>query len=246
MGNIQYIGHGKLESSPENFSILHVVSHELGHVQEFKNEAFRENRDITDIRVKIDWEMRPNGQIVAVSGETSATTRAKSEKNQSLEPYSGPKFPLDPKATGLGNPNGEKKPAEMDPKSSDTEKSPKEKIDSHKEIREINLMARKESLEARLKQVNSELEAIQASRRFQSSQIGEEGNRQSELERERRKMEEELRILRLEENTQKNFQFLSEAQRKIMENSFSLGVDNAGIRLGLPGNKSGSLLDTFS
>lgn len=77
--NVHYIGHGQLESSPENFSALHVISHELGHVSEFKSEARRLGMDIADVNVHIHYELR-NGKLVAVGGETEATYLPKKEK----------------------------------------------------------------------------------------------------------------------------------------------------------------------
>ena len=78
---IYYIGHGQLESSAANNSILHVISHELEHVAEFKNEAVREGSEIKEIDVSIQYEIR-NGKLVAVSGETSATTQKKEPENK--------------------------------------------------------------------------------------------------------------------------------------------------------------------
>lgn len=86
---VNYAGHGQLESAPESLSALHVISHELGHAAEFKNEAFREGRDVQSVQVKINYELR-DGRMVAVSGETHAVTRpkSKSEEDPALTPYS--------------------------------------------------------------------------------------------------------------------------------------------------------------
>lgn len=71
--SVKYIGHGQLESAPQASSILHVISHELGHVAEFRNEAIRDSAEIRSLDVSIEYEMR-DGKLVAVAGETRATT----------------------------------------------------------------------------------------------------------------------------------------------------------------------------
>ncbi len=80
--SVQYIGHGQLESSPQSTSVLHVISHELGHVAEFRNEAIRDRAEIRSLEVSIHYEMR-DGKMVAVAGETRATTVKKPEKETS-------------------------------------------------------------------------------------------------------------------------------------------------------------------
>ncbi|TGK03198.1 hypothetical protein EHQ53_07065 [Leptospira langatensis] len=80
--SVQYIGHGQLESSPQSTSVLHVISHELGHVAEFRNEAIRDNAELRSLEVSIHYEMR-DGKLVAVAGETKATTVKKPEKDSS-------------------------------------------------------------------------------------------------------------------------------------------------------------------
>lgn len=78
--SVQYIGHGQLESSPQSMSVLHVISHELGHVAEFRNEAIRDKAELRSLEVSIHYEMR-DGKLVAVAGETRATTVKKSEES---------------------------------------------------------------------------------------------------------------------------------------------------------------------
>lgn len=70
--NVHYIGHGQLESSAENFSTIHVISHEMNHVSEFKSEANKLGMDIADLNIHVHYELR-NGKLVAVAGETEAT-----------------------------------------------------------------------------------------------------------------------------------------------------------------------------
>lgn len=81
---LHYIGHGQLESSPASTSVLHVISHELDHVAEFKSEAAKTNSDINSLDVKINYEFR-NGKMVAVSGETSVAMTSKTENQPKKE-----------------------------------------------------------------------------------------------------------------------------------------------------------------
>lgn len=221
MSSIQYIGHGRLESSPENFSILHVVAHELSHVQEFKNEAFRENADVAEIRVKINYEMRENGKLVAVSGETSAVTKKRpdEEKDSKLEPYTNiPKKQEDP---------------------SSEENNSDKKVNSKKDIQEFNLLSRSDTLNARLKNVENEITSLDSSPEFVNNPLVEKDIdlRKQELQREKRKIEEDIRLLKMEETTKKNFQFLANAQKDLLKNAF-LPIDKDNNLL------LGSLLNT--
>ena len=232
MSSIGYIGHGQLESSPENFSILHVVSHELGHVQEFKNAAFRENADIAEIRVKINMEMRENGQLVAVSGETSATTKKRSEKDENdslFKPYTNPDRFRQSKANDFHESNA----------LSDSQEIEKTKnMDSKKNIQELNLLSRKESLQSKLSQIENEIQNHELSPDQESASYPTSNPRTEELVREKRKVEEEIRILKMQEDTKRNFQFLNQAQRDIMEYAFKIGsAENSG---------RGTLLDVNS
>ncbi|PKA17593.1 hypothetical protein [Leptospira haakeii] len=80
--SVKYIGHGQLESAPQVSSVLHVISHELAHVAEFRNEAIRDNAELRSIDVSIEYELR-DGKLVAVAGETKATTIKKTEEKKS-------------------------------------------------------------------------------------------------------------------------------------------------------------------
>lgn len=77
--SLYYIGYGQLESAPASTSVLHVISHELGHVAEFKSEALRDRAEIRSLNMKIHYEFR-NGKLVAVAGETEVVTAKKSEE----------------------------------------------------------------------------------------------------------------------------------------------------------------------
>jgi len=83
--SIQYIGHGQLEKSPASTSIMHVISHELDHVAEFKSQAIRDKAEIRNLDIKIDYEFR-NGKLVAVGGETSVITEAKQQTSKRAVP----------------------------------------------------------------------------------------------------------------------------------------------------------------
>lgn len=218
MSSVHYIGHGRLESAPENFSILHVISHELGHVNEFKKEAIRENADIAEIRVKIDYEMLENGKLVAVSGETSAVTRKRPEEEglSSLhEPYTkqGKNSPQSTEGNDVSI-----FPEEEEEENSVTGKE--ETPDSKKKADEWNRLAKKESLETRLEELNNRLNL---SKDHETPGINPE---ETELERERRKIEEEIRLLEMEEDTKKNFQLLAKAQRDLRENAFQISTQS--------------------
>jgi hypothetical protein len=81
-GSIHYRGHGKLESSPAGKSILHVISHELGHVSEFRSKALREGAEVRSVDVGIHYEIR-DGRLVATGGETRVTSAVKKDSNES-------------------------------------------------------------------------------------------------------------------------------------------------------------------
>lgn len=80
--DIVYKGHGKIESAPESSSILHVISHELDHVAEFKSEAVRDELEIRNLGMEIHFEFR-NGRLVAVGGKTTMLT-ASQPKNEEI------------------------------------------------------------------------------------------------------------------------------------------------------------------
>lgn len=79
--DIIYKGHGKIESAPEGSSILHVISHELDHVAEFKSQARKDEVEIRNIDMDIHFEFR-NGRLVAVGGKTKMTTAEKHETEE--------------------------------------------------------------------------------------------------------------------------------------------------------------------
>jgi hypothetical protein len=76
---IFYRGHGRLESSPASNSVLHVISHELDHVAEFKSQAIQDKVEIRSIDMNIHYEIR-DGKLVAVGGDTKMITAKKLEE----------------------------------------------------------------------------------------------------------------------------------------------------------------------
>ena len=80
---IVYKGHGKIESASEGSSILHVISHELDHVAEFKAQAHRDEVEIRNIDMEIHFEFR-NGRLVAVGGNTKMTSVHKSPQMEEV------------------------------------------------------------------------------------------------------------------------------------------------------------------
>lgn len=82
---VYYVGHGKLEKSPASTSVMHVISHELDHVAEYKSKAVRDHLDIRSLDMKIDYELR-NGKLVAVGGETTVTAEPIKETSKRAFP----------------------------------------------------------------------------------------------------------------------------------------------------------------
>ncbi len=225
MSTIHYIGHGRLESSPENFSILHVISHELSHVQEFKNEAFRSGKDVAEIRVKIDMEMKENGKLIAVSGETEAVFGESGSdiwENSLYKPYEKQK-------PGFANKSKMEENSENDQENTDQNflDSNNPWLSQKQSPEDMQRISRKEYLEVRIKQLETEIQSLR-----EKSESAQDWNplvqvldpRSKELEREKRKAEEELRLLQREEETRKNFQFLASVQKEMRNNSLYLGI----------------------
>jgi hypothetical protein len=73
---IHYRGHGQLESSPASMSVIHVISHELDHLAQFRSQAQKDGAEIRDIDIEIQYEIR-NGKLVAVGGKTKVTSEYK-------------------------------------------------------------------------------------------------------------------------------------------------------------------------
>ncbi len=80
---ILYKGHGKIESASESSSVMHVISHELEHVAEFKAQANRDEVQIRSIDMQIHFEFR-DGRLVAVGGETKMTSAEKTSSRDEI------------------------------------------------------------------------------------------------------------------------------------------------------------------
>ncbi|TGN19426.1 hypothetical protein [Leptospira idonii] len=224
---VSFVGHGRLESSTENLSALHVIAHELGHVQEFKNQAFQEGSEVRSVQVKINYEMR-DGRMVAVSGETSATTQKRPESisktDPSLEPYSDGKSFKD-----LFSVSKE----EEDKKAKDKDRmNPVQAVEREK----------KEELESKIKDLEIRLES---EKQKGKSSVGsdktksfEEDDKAKEIASEKRRLEEEVRLLKMKENLRETFDMLSDIRKLMVSNVF--GMMQAGNE-----SKSGNFLNTL-
>ncbi len=220
---VAYIGHGKLESSSENLSSLHVISHELGHAQEFRSQALRDHSEIRSLDVKIHYENR-NGKLVAVSGETSVLSAKKEEigDRKELQPYTNGKSMSD-----LLKGDGSAK--SIDP-------------------RRINETEKKEELENKIKSIE---DLLQSEMKFDYLQKKEDSAKEKvgmkdrpdfykeEMIREKKRLEEEVRLLKMQEETRKTFAMLTDIQRSMLANVFGM------MQIGSENLSPGTLLETF-
>jgi len=222
---VSYLGHGQLESSTENLSSLQVISHELGHVQEFRREAREDGADIRSLDVKIHYELR-GGKLVAVGGETSVLTAKRNEEitTSNLEPYSDGQSLKD-----FLKQTPEKKG--FDP-------------------REINTIEKKEELESKIKNLE---DLLHADTEFSYDSLGKSNTNANPLERkssksefykeemvrEKKRLEEEVRLLKMQEETRKTFAMLTELQKTMVANVFGM------MQIGSEDLKPGTLLETF-
>lgn len=218
---VNYVGHGKLESAPESLSALHVISHELGHAQEFKNEAFREGREVQSVHVKINYEFR-DGRMVAVSGETEAVTKPKIKvtEDPSLTPYSDGKT--------LKDLFQQKVEEEKENKDHNLEKT------DRNNPKEIQKRSYEKNLETKIKELETRLESEKSKK---SSDI-ESTERTKELESEKKRLEEEVRLLRIKEQLKETFALLTDFRKMMSSNLF--GMINYQVD-----SRYGSTLDTF-
>ncbi len=205
---VSYVGHGRLESAPETLSPLHVIAHEMGHVQEFRSEAFRTGSEVRDIHVKINYELR-DGRMVAVSGETSATTQKRPEAratDASLEPYSDGKSFKDLYVNSLEE---EKKEA-RDPKENPFKISEREK---------------KEELETKIKELSVKLESEKTKVSAQGQDpkdLIQNDSRAKEIAQEKQRLEEQVRLLKMKEALKESFEMLTDIRNSMLSNVFGL------------------------
>ncbi|MBM9549103.1 hypothetical protein JWG40_18910 [Leptospira sp. 201903074] len=216
---VNYVGHGQLESSPESLSALHVISHELGHAAEFKNEAFQEGRDVQSVQVKINYELR-DGRMVAVSGETQAVTRPKSnaEEDSTLTPYSDGKsikdlFQLKEEEDKKAN---AKEKTKLNPK-------------------ELMQKSHEKELESKIKELETRLESEKTKK---SSSDVQSAERLKEIESEKKRLEEEVRLIRVKEQLRETFALLTDFRKMMTSNLF-------GMMSIQTESNSGNYLDTF-
>ncbi len=209
---VSYVGHGRLESSPETLSPLHVIAHEMGHVQEFRGEAYRSGSEVRNIDVKINYELR-DGRMVAVSGETSAITSKRPERKSadaSLEPYSDGKSFKDLYANSLE----EEKKENQEPKANPLKISEREK---------------KEELETKIKELSVKLESEKTKITAQGKDPKEEtqkNERTHEIAKEKQRLEEQVRILKMKEALKESFDLLTDIRSKML--SDVLGIMQVG------------------
>lgn len=233
---VAYVGHGRLESAPETLSPLHVISHELGHVTEFKNEAIQQGRDIDSIRVKINYEFR-NGRMIAVSGETEAHTRLK-PKEESLEPYSDGKKFDDLFSIQKAEAEDEKKSKSLDPSAKEKqEKIQKKDLEDRIRDLETRLQSEKAKPSMGLDSISGSLEDNPFAPKGIQGQ-GKETERTKELQREKARLEEEVRALKIKEQLKETFSMLTDIRKAMITNVFGMISFNED-------SKPGGLLDTF-
>jgi hypothetical protein len=209
---VSYVGHGRLESSPETLSPLHVIAHEMGHVQEFRGEAIREGSEVRDIHVKINYEIR-DGRMVAVSGETSATTQKRIEtkpKDPSLEPYSDGKSFKDLYTNSLEE---------------DKKEGRESKVNSFK----ISEREKKEELETKIKELAVKLESEKTRETAEGNDpkaLTNKNDRAREITQEKQRLEEEVRILKMKEALKESFDMLTDIRTMMISNV--LGIMQVG------------------
>lgn len=215
---VNYVGHGQLESAPESLSALHVISHELGHAAEFKNQAFREGREVQSVQVKINYELR-DGRMVAVSGETHAVTRPHSqpEEDPALVPYSDGKSIKD-----------------LFQLKEDEDKKSKSVEKSKSDPKEVMRKSHEKDLESKIKELETRLETEKTKK---SSDVHSE-ERLKEIESEKKRLEEEIRLIRVKEQLKETFALLTDFRKMMTSNLF--GMMNLQTE-----SNVGNYLDTF-
>ncbi|PKA12433.1 hypothetical protein CH372_09475 [Leptospira meyeri] len=215
---VNYVGHGQLESAPESLSALHVISHELGHAAEFKNQAFREGREVQSVQVKINYELR-DGRMVAVSGETHAVTRphSQSEEDPALVPYSDGKSIKD-----------------LFQLKEDEDKKSKSMEKTKSDPKELVRKSHEKDLESKIKELETRLETEKTKK---SSDVHSE-ERLKEIESEKKRLEEEIRLIRVKEQLKETFALLTDFRKMMTSNLF--GMMNLQTE-----SNVGNYLDTF-
>lgn len=80
---ISYKGHGMIETASRLNSIGHVIAHENRHLQQFRNRAMYQGKEISSENITIKYEFR-DGKIIAVAGEATAIIKDKPPQKQEL------------------------------------------------------------------------------------------------------------------------------------------------------------------
>lgn len=175
--------------------------------------------DVRNIQVRINYEMG-DGRLVAASGETSATTQKRPEtkqKYQSLEPYSDGKsfkdiFSNSAKEVGRKT-DGEN---QNDPV-------------------KINEREKKEELKSKIKELDVKLESEKSKENSNVSSpfVHKEFNT-SEIASKKSGLEEEVRLLKMNEELKLTFAILTDIRKRMVSNIFemmSFGIDSQPGRL---------------
>ncbi|MBE7412161.1 MAG: hypothetical protein L6Q54_09060 [Leptospiraceae bacterium] len=197
--SIGYIGHGQLESSPASMSVLHVISHELDHIAEFKNEAIRDNAEIRSIDMKIDFEFR-DGKLVAVSGKTTATSKIRSNE----------------KKPNVSETNAQNEDNQKDNKNNLELKPEKEKIASEEK-----------KLLYRIEYINSEINLLENKNYYTEPEPKniydkKDEQRKKELKEKKQKLEIELSNLKIKTQIENSQEMLKESLDKTQNQSLDL------------------------
>ncbi|ABJ74870.1 hypothetical protein [Leptospira borgpetersenii] len=201
--SLHYVGHGQLESAPASTSVLHVISHELGHVAEFRSEAMRDRAEIRSLNMKIHYEFR-NGKLVAVAGETEAVTAQKSEETTRKNETSWDE-------------------------SSKKENVPKKEEKSY--ISSSGLEDKEKQILLEIRKIESELQTFEAKKKVENEQRFD-SVRKVELEERKRKLEMALNQEKLKmilEDTLNTFKELIDKQART---SLRILNANASVKTG--------------
>ncbi|AXX14291.1 hypothetical protein [Leptospira borgpetersenii] len=201
--SLHYVGHGQLESAPASTSVLHVISHELGHVAEFRSEAMRDRAEIRSLNMKIHYEFR-NGKLVAVAGETEAVTARKSEETTRKNETSWDE-------------------------SSKKENVPKKEEKSY--ISSSGLEDKEKQILLEIRKIESELQTFEAKKKVENEQRFD-SVRKVELEERKRKLEMALNQEKLKmilEDTLNTFKELIDKQART---SLRILNANASVKTG--------------
>ncbi|WP_078125546.1 hypothetical protein [Leptospira alexanderi] len=201
--SLHYIGHGQLESAPASTSVLHVISHELGHVAELRSEAMRDRAEIRSLNMKIHYEFQ-NGKLVAVAGETEAVAVQRSEETTRKNEISWDK-------------------------SSKKEDVPKKEEKSY--TSNNGLEDKEKQILSEIRKIESELQTFEAKRKVEEEQ-GFDSVRKVELEERKRKLEMALNQEKLKMILEDTLNTFKELIDKQTQTSLRILNANAFVKTG--------------